>query len=71
MTDPLDAYGDALRRALHTEMDVYPTFVCAPDALDRIRARTSRAGWLGQTRAHDLIAVAALLIILLFALGGS
>lgn len=74
--DPLDAYGDALRQALHTEADAV---VPAPDGLDRIRARTtfvcdpcadSRAQ-LGHSRGHDLIAVAALALLLLFTLGGS
>jgi hypothetical protein len=68
MADPLDAHGDALRRALHAEADAV---VPAPDALDRVRARRARAGLLGHNPAVDLVAVLALALILLFTLGGS
>lgn len=67
MSDPLDAYGDTLRRALHAEVQyAWP----ARDGLDRIHARTT-SGWLGHSRGHDLVAVLTLLLILLFPLGGS
>lgn len=66
MADPLDHHGDALRQALHAEA---ATYICDPYALDRIRARTSRLS--GYSRGHDVLAVAALLLILLITLGGS
>ena len=68
MTDPLDAYGDALRRALHAGGDAV---VPATDALDRIRARVHRRRWY----RHGSLIVAALLllnaVLLLLTLGGS
>lgn len=68
MTDPLDAYGDALRRAMHAEADCV---VPSPYGVDHIRDRTSRTRLSGYSRGHDLIAYAALMLILLFTLGGS
>lgn len=66
--DPLDAYGDALRRALHTDADAV---VPAPDGLDRIRVRVHRRRWY----RHGALTVASLLVLdallLLLALGGS
>lgn len=68
MTDPLDAHGDALRQALHTE--TRQTFVCNPHALEDIRARTAQ-----QDLRVDTLLVAVLLtlytLLLLLTLGGS
>lgn len=59
MTDPLDAYGDALRRALHAEADAV---VPAADGLERIRARIDerqrRFGWAWFTENWGRPAVA-------------
>ena len=57
---------DELRRALHAEA---ATYICDPCALDRIRDRTARLS--GYARGHDLIAFAALALILLLTLKGS
>jgi hypothetical protein len=61
-TDPLDAYGDALRRALHAEADAVAP---SPDGLDRIRARAA------QPRRFRVCALLILAAVLLLALGGA
>lgn len=65
MTDPLDPYGDALRRALalHAQSAAW---VCAPDALDRIRAGTrAEAAASRRTPVLALLLIAALLLLTL------
>jgi hypothetical protein len=61
-----DKLRDALRRALHAYADAVTPSV---HAIDHIRDRTARLS--GYSRGHDLIAAVALLLILLFTLGGS
>ncbi len=64
MTD--DELLDALRHALHTEGNAW---VPAPHAIDRIRERTDHLSvW---SRYDYAVIPIALLLILLFALGGS
>lgn len=66
MTDPLDAYGDALRRALHAEADAV---VPAPDGLERIRTRINERNrrfgwaWFTETWGRPAIALAAAVFI--------
>lgn len=59
---------DKLRRAMHAHADCA---VPSPHGLDHIRDRTSRARLSGYSRGHDLVAYAALVLILLLTLGGS
>jgi glyoxylase-like metal-dependent hydrolase (beta-lactamase superfamily II) len=61
MTDPLDAYGDALRRALHDDADA----VNPAHGLDEIRARTG-----APTARYRWVLAIAVLILLLLAAGG-
>jgi hypothetical protein len=74
MTDPLDAYGDALRRALHAEAD---PVVPAPDGLERIRTRIDerqhRFGWVWftETWGRPAIALGAAVFIALVAISAT
>jgi hypothetical protein len=71
MTDPLDAYGDALRRALHAEAD---SVVPSADGLERIRTRINerqrRFGWAWFTEnwGRPAIALGAAMFIAAVAL---
>jgi hypothetical protein len=63
MTDPLDEYGIALRRALHAEADAV---VPAADGLERIRARISEKqgrpfgwAWFTETWSRPALALGA------------
>lgn len=65
--DPLDAYGDALRRALHAEADVW---VPAPDGLERIGHRINALAAVADRAVDRLMRLAAeirLLVLLLAA----
>jgi hypothetical protein len=75
MTDPLDAYGDALRRALHAEADAV---VPAPDGLDLIRARISERrrrrfgwAWFTETWGRPAMALAAAAFIAIIAIAAT
>ena len=74
MTDPLDAYGDALRRALHAEADAV---VPAPDGLDRIRTRIGERqrrfgwAWFTETWARPAVALAAAVFIAVIAIAAT
>ena len=74
MTDPLDAYGDALRRALHAEADaVMPS----GDGLERIRTRINerqrRFGWTWFTEnwGRPAIALGAAMFIAVVAISAT
>lgn len=61
--NPLDLYGDTLRRTLHASAS---TIVCSPYALEEIRAKITRR------RSQARVALAlALLAALLLTLGWS